>query len=68
MLKGAKLISSYYYLYSKLYIIIGISCGNLCVRKDITTGHDSIGPNLIILKTEVKNYVKLRRLLYPATR
>jgi hypothetical protein len=25
--------------------------------KDVTAGHESIGPNLILLETEVKNYV-----------
>ena len=31
--------------------------------KDVTTGHESIGPNLILLKTEVKNYVATSGLI-----
>jgi len=31
--------------------------------KDVTAGHESIGPNLILLETEVKNYVATSGLI-----
>ena len=35
-----------------------------CSRwKDVAAGHESIGPKLILIEREVKNYVKLRRLI-----
>ena len=32
--------------------------------KDVTAGHESIGPNLILLETEVKNYVATSGLIW----
>ena len=31
--------------------------------KDVTAGHESIGPNLILLETEVKNYAATSGLI-----
>ena len=35
----------------------GRSPAILTIWKDVTAGHESIGPNLILLETEVKNYM-----------